>query len=398
GLNPNYHVTKTDGNLHINAKDASVAAENKGKTYGDDNPELTAMVTGTVNGDTLNYSLATTAVKFSGVGDYAITVTLGLNPNYHVTKTDGNLHINAKDASEAAENKGKTYGDDNPTLTATVTGTVNGDTLNYSLATTAAKFSSVGDYAITVTLGSNPNYNVSKTDGTLHVNPKALDITANNQSKTYGDTFTFTGTEFSSGAGGQLINGDNVTSVTLTSAGAAPTAAVAGSPYAITPSAAMGTGLGNYAISRQSEREGLTVNPKGLDITANDRTKTYGDTVTFGGTEFTIPAGQLVNGNTVTSVTLTSAGTVATATVAGSPYAITPSAAVGTGLGNYTISYHNATVGLTVNRAHLTVTAIDKSKTYNGASFTAFTVTITGFKNGETVAVVSGSATYTGSA
>src|SRR5207253_11304309 len=62
------------------------------------------------------------------------------------------------------------------------------------------------------------------------------------------------------------------------------------------------------------------------------------------------------------------------------------------------ISYHNATVGLTVNRAHLTVTAIDKSKTYNGASFTAFTVTITGFKNGETVAVVSGSATYTGSA
>ena len=117
-----------------------------------------------------------------------------------------------------------------------------------------------------------------------------------------------------------------------------------------------------------------------------------------GGTEFTIPAGQLVNGNTVTSVTLTSAGTVATATVAGSPYAITPSAAVGTGLGNYTISYHNAAIGLTVNKAHLTVTAVDKSKTYDAAPFTAFTATITGFKNGETVAVVSGSATYTGSA
>src|SRR2546422_4326411 len=234
GLHGNYNMTNTTAKFNIDKRDATVTADNKGKTYGDDNPALTATVTGTVNGDTLNYSLATTAVKFSGVGDYAITVTLGSNPNYHVTKTDGNLHISAKDASVTAENKGKTYGDDNPELTATVTGTVNGDTLNYSLATTAVKFSSVGDYAITVTLGSNPNYNVSKTDGTLHVNPKALDITANNQSKTYGDTFTFTGTEFSSGAGGQLINGDNVTSVTLTSAGAAPTAAVAGSPYAIT--------------------------------------------------------------------------------------------------------------------------------------------------------------------
>src|SRR5207244_10571265 len=109
--NPNYNVSKTDGNLHINAKDASVTADNKGKTYGDDNTALTATVTGTVNGDTLNYSLATTAMKFSGVGDYAITVTLGSTPNYHVTKADGNLHINAKDASVTADNKGKTYGD-----------------------------------------------------------------------------------------------------------------------------------------------------------------------------------------------------------------------------------------------------------------------------------------------
>src|SRR5205807_1939312 len=205
GLNPNYNVTKTDGNLHINAKDASVTADNKSKTYGDDNPSLTATVTGTVNGDTLNYSLATTAVKFSGVGDYAITVTLGLNPNYNVTKTDGNLHINAKDASVSADNKGKTYGDDNPSLTATVTGTVNGDTLNYSLATTAVKFSSVGDYAITVTLGLNPNYNVTKTDGNLHINVKDASVSADNKDKTYGDdnptlTATVTGT----------VNGDTL--------------------------------------------------------------------------------------------------------------------------------------------------------------------------------------------
>jgi MBG domain (YGX type) len=47
---------------------------------------------------------------------------------------------------------------------------VGGDAINYSLSTTATKFSNAGDYTITVTLGSNPNYNVSKTDGTLHIN------------------------------------------------------------------------------------------------------------------------------------------------------------------------------------------------------------------------------------
>src|SRR5204863_417527 len=109
---------------------------------------------------------------------------------------------------------------------------------------------------------------------------------------------------------------------------------------------------------------GLTVDQKGLDITANNRNKTYGATVTFAGTEFTTGAGQLVNGDTVTSVTLTSAGAAATAAVSGSPYTITPSAAVGTGLGNYAISYNNASIGLTVNAKGLTITAANKNKTY----------------------------------
>ena len=51
--------------------------------------------------------------------------------------------------------------------------------------------------------------------------------------------------------------------------------------------------------------------------------KTYGDLVTFAGTEFT-PAG-LVNGDVVTSVTLTSAGAAAAAAVG--TYPIVPSAA-----------------------------------------------------------------------
>jgi hypothetical protein len=58
-------------------------------------------------------------------------------------------------------------------LTAVVTGAVNGDTINYTLATTATQFSNVGDYPIAVTLGANP-YSVVSTNGILSVTPKVL--------------------------------------------------------------------------------------------------------------------------------------------------------------------------------------------------------------------------------
>jgi hypothetical protein len=81
---------------------------------------------------------------------------------------------------------------------------------------------------------------------TQTINPRALTITANNQTKAPGTSFTFAGTEFTTGAG-QLLSGDAVTSVTLTSAGA-PASAAPGA-YPIVPSLAQGVGLDNYAIA-----------------------------------------------------------------------------------------------------------------------------------------------------
>jgi hypothetical protein len=193
----------------INPKAASVTANNKSKTYGDDNPALTATVVGEVaGGDAINYSLSTTAVKLSGVGDYPITVTLGSNPNYNVTPTDGNLHINAKDATVTADPKSKTYGNDNPTLTATVVGEVaGGDAINYSLSTLATKYSTVGDYTITVTLGSNPNYNVTKTDGNLRIEAKATSLTVTASGVQYSDQTTLIATISPVSLGGQTNSG-----------------------------------------------------------------------------------------------------------------------------------------------------------------------------------------------
>src|SRR5207248_2538654 len=120
------------------------------------------------------------------VGNYVITPALGTlsAANYDFTTfNNGTLAINPVTATVKADNKSKPYGDLNPALTATVTGTVNGDVLNYTLSTTALQFSNVGNYPITVTLGSNPNYNVTKANGTLHVSPKDASVTADNKSK-----------------------------------------------------------------------------------------------------------------------------------------------------------------------------------------------------------------------
>ena len=81
------------------------------------------------------------------------------------------------------------------------------------------------------------------------------------------------------------------------------------------------------------------------------------------------------------------AGAAATATVGGSPYSIVPSAAVGSGLGNYSIAYSNGS--LTVSAATLTVTANSISRGY-GAVNPALAASFTGFVNGDTTAVLSG--------
>ena len=116
--------------------------------------------------------------------------------------------------------------------------------------------------------------------GALTVDPKALTISATDQSKTYGSLFTFDTSDPSlhfDVVG--LVNADAVASVTLSSTGAAASASVAGSPYPIVIGGALGTGLDNYDITYENAE--LTVDPKALTISATDQSKTYGSLFTF---------------------------------------------------------------------------------------------------------------------
>ncbi|MDP3915406.1 MAG: MBG domain-containing protein, partial [Bacteroidota bacterium] len=196
GDNPNYDITVTNANLEVQKKAATVAAAAKTKIFGAANPVLTATVTGETCGDAIEYSLSTTALDCSNVDSYPITVTLvGGNSNYTITTTDAQLTVQKKVASVTAVNKTKPYGEDNPALTATVVGEVAScAVINYTLATTAVKLSPVGDYPITVNLGTNPNYDLTKTDETLTVNQATTTttLTLSGYQVRYVDNLTYT--------------------------------------------------------------------------------------------------------------------------------------------------------------------------------------------------------------
>ena len=80
-------------------------------------------------------------------------------------------------------------------------------------------------------------------------------------------------------------------------------------------------------------------------------------------------------------------GRAAGEAVAGSPYTVSAALAPAAVLGNYNITYNTAS--FTINGASLTGTANNQNKVY-GASLPAFTVTYTGFVNGDTAAVLTG--------
>ena len=248
---------------------------------------------------------------------------------------------------------------------------------------------SVGGHTLTAVYSGDANYNQSTSPGWPQTVTKAtLTVTATGPSKTYGTALT-AGTSATNFSIAGLASGDTVTSVTLTpnAAGLSATTA-AGTAYTVVPSAATGTySLSNYNVNYVSFSG--TVGQAALTITANNQSKTYGQTVTFGSGSTLFTSSGLQNGETIGSVTLACGGGAATATVASSPYAITPSAATGGTFtaSNYTITYSTAGT-LTVNPAALTVTANNQSKTYGqtvtfGSGSTQFTSS--GLLNGNTI-------------
>src|SRR6202041_3248926 len=157
--------------------------------YAPRNPTLTYPTSGLVNGDTLSGLLATTATTTANVGNYAITQgTLAASGNYALSYVGANLTVTAAPLTVTANVQSRIYGAANPTLTYVSTGLLNGDTLTGALATTATVTSNIGSYRITQgTLAASANYALSYVGANLTVTAAPLTVTADAQSRIYGN-------------------------------------------------------------------------------------------------------------------------------------------------------------------------------------------------------------------
>ena len=205
----------------------------------------------------------------------------------------------------------RAYGATNPVFTVSYSGFANGDTNSVLtgapvVTTTAATNSPVGTYAITVSAGTlattNNNYFFSFTNGTLTVNPAALTVKASNTNRLYGATNPVFTASYSG-----FVNGE--TNTVLTGAPGLTTGAKTNSPvggYVITNTIGS-LNATNYTFSLTNGT--LTINQSALTVTASNRSKAYGQTVVFAGTEFSTAG--LLNADTVTSASLSSTGAAA---------------------------------------------------------------------------------------
>ena len=402
----NYTIAFTGNTLTITPALLTITANGQTKVYGAAMPTLTASYIGLVNGDTAaslstQPTLRSTANAQSAVSaaGYTITASGAVDGDYNINSTSyvpGTLTVTPAILTLTADNKSRAYGVGDPSLTYSISGFVNGDfydpskvngagTPVFTSSDTMLSSPPVGTYSIAVaSLGSlgwnyptaNPNYVFDLAHcvpGILTITPALLTVTANPAaSHTYGQATNFAVTDYAISG---LVNPDTI-SVTLTSAGAAAGALVAGSPYAIVPSAAV-SDPSNYTIVYVNGQ--LTVNKAPLTITANPQSKTYGaadPALTYQSSGFQLHDTQA---SAVTGALSRAAGEH----VAGGPYVINEGTLAAA---NYTIAFTGNT--LTITPALLTITANGQTKVY-GAAMPTLTASYIGLVNGDTAASLS---------
>ncbi|SDE51502.1 gliding motility-associated C-terminal domain-containing protein [Mucilaginibacter pineti] len=289
-----YTISIISDNLTITKKTIMVSANALSKTYGDADPALTYAADALGFSDTFSGTL--TRVAGEGVGTYAISQgSLALNTtNYNLNFTGSNFTIGKKTINVTANVQTKTYGDPDPALTYTADALANGE--SFTGALTRAAGDAAGTYAITQgSLVLNGNYTLAFTGNNLTIGQKAINITANAQSKTYGDAdpaLTYTADA--------LLGSDTFTGA-LTRAGGE----TAGD-YAITLGSL--TASSNYALNYTGNN--LTIGKVALSYVATPVSKIYlSPNPTFTGT-----VTGFINGDTQASATTGTLSFTSTAT------------------------------------------------------------------------------------
>jgi YVTN family beta-propeller protein len=204
--------------------------------------QLDATVNPNIAG-TFVYSSPSGTVLTPGLYTLTVTFTPTDTTDYNPATGTVQLTVNTALLTVTANSASRAYGAANPSLAATVTGAVNGDTFTETVSTTATVTSGVGSYPITVSnvTGTNiADYSVTIINGALTVTAAPLTVTAGAASRAYGvanPTFTATVT----GA----VNGDTFTETLATTATVTSTVG----SYPITVSNVTGTNIADYSVT-----------------------------------------------------------------------------------------------------------------------------------------------------
>ena len=407
----NYTIMDVNGQLTVNPATLTITANNDSKTYGTLKTFIATAYTYTglvtANGDTI------TGVTETSTGA-SVSATVGTDPivpsgaagsglsNYTIGYVNGALTVNQATLTITASNPSKVYGAADPTLTYTISGYVNNETAatggvtgTPSLSTTATAASPAGPYPITLALGTlqATNYTFALQTvptPTLTVTPAPLTITANNQSRTYGDVnpvfkYSITG----------LVNGDFLDQSKLFGSPAFTTTAVdrtsASGVYPITiTQGTLAYADQNYRFDSTLFLGGmLTILPAPLTIALNMPsylTRSYGaanPSLNLPLDDFSY-TGFMNGDNQDDALTGTpSVSTVATMTSPVGSYPITINAGLLSSQ-NYTFTFESET--LTVVPAVLTVTSVTATRSYGTTTANTQFYTIIGFANGQVLA------------
>jgi gliding motility-associated-like protein len=181
------------------------------------------------------------------IGKYIISATGSGTDNYVITYIPGTLTVGKSVLLATADSKTRVYGSDNPDFSITYSGFFkNEDASSLDIApvasTAAVKTSEVGTYPIVLSGGSDNNYDLVLTDGSLEITKAPLIITADNRTRTYGDPNPELTLNFSGFIDGQDQNALNIVPFVGTTAGLESDAG----DYEITVSWAEAT---NYSIT-----------------------------------------------------------------------------------------------------------------------------------------------------
>ena len=164
----------------------TVTIDDQTRVYGDEDPELTATVTGMADGEELEYTLS--REEGNDVREYTISANYTATNNYNVTVENGKFTITRANVVVSVNAVSKNYGDKDPEFRADVTGLKSGDNesvIAYNIS--RIKGENIGEYQI-IARGAEPqgNYNVTYIPANLTINPAPVEVKADDLSKLYG--------------------------------------------------------------------------------------------------------------------------------------------------------------------------------------------------------------------